>query len=92
MEKLAAELGGVAVQADVTRAADITSMVDEAYRRFGRLDVLVNNAGVIRVQPLLEVTEAEWDRVMAVNLKAVFLGMKYGIAAIPRKTISAAST
>ena len=72
VEKLAAELGGVAVQADVTRAADITSMVDEAYRRFGRLDVLFNNAGVIRVQPLLEVTEAEWDRVMAVNLKAVF--------------------
>lgn len=72
VEKLAAELGGVAVQADVTRAADITSMVDEAYRRFGRLDVLFNNAGVIRVQPLLEVTEAEWDRVMAVNLRAVF--------------------
>jgi meso-butanediol dehydrogenase/(S,S)-butanediol dehydrogenase/diacetyl reductase len=72
VEKLAAELGGVAVQADVTRVADITNMVDEAYRRFGRLDVLFNNAGVIRVQPMLEVTEAEWDRVLAVNLKAVF--------------------
>jgi meso-butanediol dehydrogenase / (S,S)-butanediol dehydrogenase / diacetyl reductase len=72
VEKLAAELGGVAVQADVTRADDVTRMVDAAYQRFGRLDVLFNNAGVIRVQPLLDVTEAEWDRVMAVNLKAVF--------------------
>jgi meso-butanediol dehydrogenase/(S,S)-butanediol dehydrogenase/diacetyl reductase len=71
-EKLAAELGGVAVQADVTRAADVARMVEEPYRRWGRLDVLFNNAGVIRVQPMLEVTEAEWDRVLDVNLKAVF--------------------
>jgi meso-butanediol dehydrogenase/(S,S)-butanediol dehydrogenase/diacetyl reductase len=72
VEKLAAELGGAAVHADVTREADVARMVDEPYRRWGRLDVLFNNAGVIRVQPLLDVTEAEWDRVMAVNLKAVF--------------------
>jgi meso-butanediol dehydrogenase/(S,S)-butanediol dehydrogenase/diacetyl reductase len=72
VEALAGELGGVAVHADVTRAADVARMVDEAERRFGRLDVLFNNAGVIRVQPLLEVTEPEWDRVMSVNLKAVF--------------------
>jgi meso-butanediol dehydrogenase/(S,S)-butanediol dehydrogenase/diacetyl reductase len=72
VEKLAAELGGVAVAADVTRADDVARMIDEPYRRFGRLDVLFNNAGVIRVQPILDVTEAEWDRVMSVNLKAVF--------------------
>jgi meso-butanediol dehydrogenase/(S,S)-butanediol dehydrogenase/diacetyl reductase len=72
VEKLAAELDGVAVQADVTRAEDLARMIDEPYRRWGRLDVLFNNAGVIRVQPLLEVTAAEWDRVLDVNLKAVF--------------------
>ena len=72
VEKLAGELGGLAIQADVTRAADITRMVDETRRRFGRIDVLFNNAGVIRVQPILDVTEAEWDRVLGVNLKAVF--------------------
>jgi meso-butanediol dehydrogenase/(S,S)-butanediol dehydrogenase/diacetyl reductase len=72
VEKLAAELDGVAVQADVTRAADVARMMEEPYRRWGRLDVLFNNAGVIRVQPMLEVTETEWDRVMAVNLRAVF--------------------
>ena len=72
VEKLAAELGGVAVRADVTNAADIARMVDEPYQRWGRLDVLFNNAGVIRLQPLLDVAEAEWNRVLDVNLKAVF--------------------
>jgi meso-butanediol dehydrogenase/(S,S)-butanediol dehydrogenase/diacetyl reductase len=72
VEKLAAELGQVAVVADVTRRADLERMLDEPYRRWGRLDVLFNNAGVIRVQPLLEVAEEDWDRVMAVNLRAVF--------------------
>ena len=72
VDELAAALGGVGIHADVTRAGDVARMVDEPYRRWGRLDVLFNNAGVIRVQPMLDVTEAEWDRVMAVNLKAVF--------------------
>jgi NAD(P)-dependent dehydrogenase (short-subunit alcohol dehydrogenase family) len=71
-EKLAREIDGVPVQVDVTRAADIARMVEEPYKRWGRLDVLFNNAGVIRVQPMLEVTEAEWDRVMSINLRAVF--------------------
>src|SRR5512134_207321 len=76
VEKLAAELKQVAVKADVTKPDDIARMVDEPYRRWGRLDVLFNNAGVIRVQPLFDVTEAEWDRVMDVNLRAVFFVMQ----------------
>src|SRR5713101_8384664 len=72
VEKLAAELKQVAVKADVTRPDDIARMVDEPYKRWGRLDVLFNNAGVIRVEPMFDVTEAEWDRVMDVNLRAVF--------------------
>jgi meso-butanediol dehydrogenase/(S,S)-butanediol dehydrogenase/diacetyl reductase len=70
--ELAAELDQVAVPADVTRPEDIERIVDEPYRRWGRLDVLFNNAGVIRVQPMLEVTGEEWDRVIDVNLRAVF--------------------
>jgi meso-butanediol dehydrogenase/(S,S)-butanediol dehydrogenase/diacetyl reductase len=70
--RLAAELGQIAVTADVGSAEDIERMVGEPYRRWGRLDVLFNNAGVIRVQPLLDVTREEWDRVMNVNLRAVF--------------------
>ena len=72
VEKLAGELGQDAIRADVTRASDIAAMIDAPYRRWGRLDVLFNNAGVIRVQPMLDVTEAEWDRVLDVNLRAVF--------------------
>ena len=71
-EKLAGELGQVAIKADVTRDEDIEGMVEEPYRLWGRLDVLFNNAGVIRLQPILEVTREEWDRVMDVNLRAVF--------------------
>ena len=72
VDKLAAELGQVAIKTDVTKPDDIARMVDEPYKRWGRLDVLFNNAGVIRVQPMFEVTEAEWDHVMDVNLRAVF--------------------
>ena len=76
VEKLAAELKQVAVKADVTKPDDIARMVNEPYKRWGRLDVLFNNAGVIRVEPLFDVTEAEWDRVMDVNLRAVFFVMQ----------------
>ena len=69
---LADELGQVSVQADVTRAADIERMLDLAYQRWGRLDVLFNNAGVAEIRPLLELTEDDWDRMLAVNLRAVF--------------------
>jgi meso-butanediol dehydrogenase / (S,S)-butanediol dehydrogenase / diacetyl reductase len=71
-KELADELGQASVQADVTRAADIKGMLDVAYQRWGRLDVLFNNAGIAEVRPLLELTEEEWDRTLAVNLRAVF--------------------
>src|SRR5437660_10971691 len=47
-------------------------MLDAAWQRWGRLDVLFNNAGIIQGKPLLDVTPADWDRLMDVNLKAVF--------------------
>jgi meso-butanediol dehydrogenase/(S,S)-butanediol dehydrogenase/diacetyl reductase len=84
VDKLASELGQVAVPGDVTRAADIERIVDETYRRFGRLDVLFNNAGVIRVQPFLDITEAEWDRVLDVNLRAVF----FVLQAVARRMVT----
>jgi NAD(P)-dependent dehydrogenase (short-subunit alcohol dehydrogenase family) len=79
VDKLAAELGQRSVRADVTRTDDIARMVDETYQHWGRLDVLFNNAGVIRVQPMFDVTEAEWDRVLDVNLRAVFFVLQ-GVA------------
>jgi meso-butanediol dehydrogenase / (S,S)-butanediol dehydrogenase / diacetyl reductase len=69
---LADELGQTSVQADVTQAADIARMLDGAYERWGRLDVLFNNAGIAEVRQLLELSENDWDRMLAVNLRAVF--------------------
>jgi meso-butanediol dehydrogenase/(S,S)-butanediol dehydrogenase/diacetyl reductase len=91
IEKLAAELNGIAVQTDVTSAAEVARLVDEPYRRWGRLDVLFNNAGVIRVQPILDVTEAEWDRVLTVNLKAVFFVLQAAARRMKTQTAMANS-
>ena len=58
---------------DVTRAADCKRVVERAMRDFGAVDILFNNAGIIRRASILELTEADWDRVMSVNVKAIFL-------------------
>jgi glucose 1-dehydrogenase len=63
---------GVVVLADVRSAADTRRLIDEGARRFGRLDVLVNNAGVCPEAPYAAVTEADYDRVLGTNLKGAF--------------------
>jgi meso-butanediol dehydrogenase / (S,S)-butanediol dehydrogenase / diacetyl reductase len=67
--------GGTAAAfvADVTRKGDVTALYDEAERLFGRVDVSIQNAGVITIARIEDMTEAEWDKVMAVNTKGVFL-------------------
>jgi len=65
--------------ADVSRAPDVEAMVRAAVTEFGRLDVLVNNAAIQIMRRLVETTEDEWDRLQSVNLKGVFLGLKYAI-------------
>ncbi len=62
-----------AVRANVGQAADVDAMFGEVLRRFGRLNLLVNNAGVQTWKPLLDVSEAEWDEVIDTNLKGCFL-------------------
>ncbi|NJN94630.1 MAG: 3-oxoacyl-ACP reductase FabG [Anaerolineales bacterium] len=61
------------VRADVSRREQIEAMVQATLERFGQVDILVNNAGVESMRPFLELPEAEWDRVMGVNLKGPFL-------------------
>jgi cyclopentanol dehydrogenase len=74
----------VFVRLDVTSEADWQGAVALAEQRFGRLDVLVNNAGVSVRGRLEDVTGEEWDRVMAINAKGVFLGTKTAIPALRR--------
>lgn len=61
------------IRADVTDDVSVRAAIDETVRRFGRIDILVNNAGVGHFAPVTELSEAAWDEMMAVNLKAPFL-------------------
>ena len=63
----------VVLMGDVARAADVQRVIDAAVEAFGRLEILVNNAGVESIVPLLELTEAEWERVTQINLKGEWL-------------------
>jgi NAD(P)-dependent dehydrogenase (short-subunit alcohol dehydrogenase family) len=79
--KIIAGEGGraAAFRADVSRAADVEAMVAACLQAFGRIDVLHNNVGIAEMGSVVEVTEAEWDRVFAVNLKSAYLAMKHVI-------------
>jgi NAD(P)-dependent dehydrogenase (short-subunit alcohol dehydrogenase family) len=67
------------VRCDVSRAADCQRAVQQTVSELDGLDILFNNAGIIRRATVLETTEAEWDRMMAVNVKSIFLFSKYAI-------------
>jgi NAD(P)-dependent dehydrogenase (short-subunit alcohol dehydrogenase family) len=64
------------VIADVSKRADIDRAVDIAVQEFGRLDVMINNAGIVRSQDFLTITEDNFDQVLGVNLKGPFLGVQ----------------
>jgi NAD(P)-dependent dehydrogenase (short-subunit alcohol dehydrogenase family) len=72
------------VRADVTRMEDCRQAVQETLQAFGGLEILVNCAGIIRRASILGTTEEEWDRVMDVNVKSVFLTSKCAIPAMVR--------
>ncbi|CAM3662556.1 SDR family oxidoreductase [Polaromonas hydrogenivorans] len=70
---LAAELGGLYVHCDVGDKAQVDALVAQTMAVHGRIDVLVNNAGIFRAADFLEVTEADFDAVLRINLKGAFL-------------------
>ena len=63
----------LAIRADVTSDADVRGMVDQVVQGWGRIHILVNNVGVVDRKPILEAEEAEWDRVIGISLKSVYL-------------------
>lgn len=71
--------GAAAWTTDVAQAEQVAEFVDGAARHFGRIDAIVNNAGVAISGTAAGTTEADWDRVLAVNLKGVWLGMRYAL-------------
>ncbi|HYO29607.1 MAG TPA: SDR family NAD(P)-dependent oxidoreductase [Thermomicrobiales bacterium] len=87
LERLAGELTAsgaevVAVAGDVSQDADVRRAVDAAVARFGRLDVLVANAGIIPLSDALETSPEAWDAVMAIDGRGMFLSCKHAIAAM----------
>src|SRR5579863_9668449 len=74
-----------AVHLDVTRAADWRAAVEVCEREFGGLDILVNNAGIANMKGLEQTSEEEWDAVVNVNQKGVWLGMKAAVPAMRQR-------
>src|SRR5579863_4072066 len=74
-----------AVHLDVTRAADWRAAVETCTREFGGLDILVNNAGIANMKGLEQTSEEEWDAVVNVNQKGVWLGMKAAVPAMRQR-------
>ncbi len=74
--------GAVALSVDVSKSADVKRMIDDTVRQFGRLDVIVNNAGYGTFGTVVDIDEAEWDALMAVNVRGVYLCCKYAIPAM----------
>jgi len=68
----------LALQADLTKLEDIQTVVTRS-AEWGQLNVLVNNAGRVLITPFLEITEAEWDAIMTLDLKAVFFAMQFAV-------------
>ena len=77
--KIIASEGGqaMAFTADVSRAADVEAMVAACLKAYGRIDVLDNNVGIAEMGSVVDVSEADWDRVFAVNVRGVFLVTKH---------------
>lgn len=66
----------IAIQADVSKAAEITKLIDQTIEKFGKIDILINNAGIMITKPIKDTSEEDFDNQFSINVKSVFLSMK----------------
>ncbi|MFC7305200.1 SDR family NAD(P)-dependent oxidoreductase [Streptomyces monticola] len=78
----AEKLGGRYIRTDVSDEAQVAALVAETVDAYGRLDILVNNAGIEFAATVLDTTVDQWDRLMSVNMRGVFLGTKHAVPAM----------
>ena len=76
------------IKCDVGRADDVRTSIERTAREFGGLSTIVNCAGIVQVKLLDELDEADWDRLMAINVKSIYLSIKYGLAHLKRNARS----
>ena len=83
--KAITDSGGRAVfaQADVSDSAEVQAAVKAAVEKWGKINVMVNDAAMMTFKPIVELPDEDWDRVLAVNLRSVFLFCKYGVPHMP---------
>ena len=79
IEAVAGEIDGLAVPCDVADEADIRKLMDATVAAYGRIDILVNNAGAVARMPVHELPVDDWDHVINVNLRGLFLCTKYAL-------------
>jgi NAD(P)-dependent dehydrogenase (short-subunit alcohol dehydrogenase family) len=63
----------LAIKCDVSKKSDADSLIQKTIKKFGKIDILVNNAGIFFQKPFLEYTEKDWDRIIDINLKSIYL-------------------
>jgi len=80
---------GIAIQVELRREDDIQRMVQRTVDTFGALHILFNNAGILAAGPVTDLDQAEWDRILDINLKAMYLTCKYAIPHLLRSGNSA---
>jgi NAD(P)-dependent dehydrogenase (short-subunit alcohol dehydrogenase family) len=93
-ERIIVEEGGdcVVFKADVAKSADCRCMIEKCIRTFGRIDILHNNVGISSRYGIMATSEEQWDRVMSVNLKSMFLTSKYALPCMEKQGKGAITT
>src|SRR6266404_4403232 len=86
-EQIRAEGGrAIFIECDVAKEAAVRASIERTEKEFGGLQIIVNCAGIVQIKLLHELDEADWDRLMDINVKSIFLSIKHGIARLKKKS------